>query len=106
MTLADAVTVWLMAPLSLHDAKVNWVPGADCGEVVAMVCCEPTVQLTETGATCGGPPSTVTDNPVGRVSITVLGPACVTLKGLLVPMIASGEVSGAGGGIAVIGKVD
>ena len=45
MVVEDAVTECEIAPLSDQAEKVSCVPARFCGEVVAMVWLEPTVQL-------------------------------------------------------------
>jgi hypothetical protein len=45
VTLELAVTEWEIAPASDQEVNVFCVPVDTCGEVVTMVCVEPTVQL-------------------------------------------------------------
>ena len=66
------MTVWDSAPPSDQPANVYFVPLLPCGEVVAMVCCDPNCQFTLTGATCNVPPSTLTCRPAGTVLIVML----------------------------------
>jgi hypothetical protein len=46
---AGAVTICEIAPASLQVENTSRVPVDDCGDVVAIVCCVPGVQLN----TCG-----------------------------------------------------
>ena len=61
-----------IAPLSDQLLQMYCTPGGPvCGELVAMVCVEPTSQVSTNGAAVGEPPSTETRRLAGLV-VTVI----------------------------------
>src|ERR1700678_3937216 len=61
-----------IAPPSDQLLKTYCTPDApDCGELVAMVCDEPGIQFSTSGAAASVPPSTETSRPAGLVVIVV-----------------------------------
>src|SRR5271154_1501262 len=61
-----------MAPLSDQALNTNCVPVVPaCGELVAMVCDEPGIQFSTSGAAVNVPPSAETNRPAGLVVIVV-----------------------------------
>ena len=66
------VMLWEIAPLSDQLLQAYCTPLAPAwGEVVAMVCDEPAVQLSTSGAGVAGPPSTETRRLAGLVVIVI-----------------------------------
>ena len=76
--LEDAVTECESAPPSDHEVNVFWVPADVCGEVVAMVWLEPSVQVRDCEAVYVVP-STEKDSPDGVVPTVTLTVAAVTV---------------------------
>src|ERR1700719_4244364 len=67
-----------IAPLSAQHLQTYCTPGAPvCGEVVAMVCDEPGIQLSVSAAAVGVPPSTETSRLAGLVVIVICAVAGV-----------------------------
>src|SRR5579863_4654633 len=61
-----------IAPLSDQLLQTYCTPAPpDCGEVVAMVCDEPAVQFSTSGAAVNGPPSAETRRLAGLVVIVI-----------------------------------
>jgi hypothetical protein len=69
-----------IAPLSDQLLQTYCTPAAPvCGEMVAMVCDEPMVQFSTSGAAVNGPPSAETRRLAGLVEIVICTAAVVKL---------------------------
>ena len=68
----DTVMVCEIAPVSDQLLQTYCTPAPPaCGEVVAMVCVEPMIQLSISGAAVNGPPSADTKRLAGLVVIVI-----------------------------------
>ena len=74
-----------IAPLSDQLVQTYCTPGEPaCGEVVVMVCVEPAVQFSTSGAAAAVPPSAETSRLAGLVVIVIctVGKVTVAVEGL------------------------
>ena len=89
---ADDGTVMLceIAPLSDQLLQTYCTPAPVCGELVAMVCEEPAVQFSTSGAATAGPPSAETRRLAGLVVIVI----CATIGDKVTVAVEGVEVTG------------